>query len=120
MNDCIFCKIVKGDIPSKKAYEDDKILGPTGAVGVPEFNTRFTREVLLDTSELNAKVLFSFLDYQQLKLPIMKQLFQLFQPISKGFAASVQGTFENPKWTLSFNPFRFVLPEKKVRKNLKN
>ena len=30
-------------------YEDDKILGPTGAVAVPEFNTRFTRGVLLDT-----------------------------------------------------------------------
>ena len=30
-------------------YENDKILGPTGAVGVPEFNTRFTRGVLLDT-----------------------------------------------------------------------
>ena len=30
-------------------YKDDKILGPTGAVGVPEFNTRFTRGVLLDT-----------------------------------------------------------------------
>ncbi len=30
-------------------YENDKILGPTGAVGVPEFNTRFTTGVLLDT-----------------------------------------------------------------------
>ena len=30
-------------------YEDNKILGPTGAVAVPEFNTRFTRGVLLDT-----------------------------------------------------------------------
>ena len=30
-------------------YEDDKLLGPTGAVAVPEFNTRFTRQVLLDT-----------------------------------------------------------------------
>ena len=30
-------------------YENDKLLGPTGAVGVPEFNTRFTRGVLLDT-----------------------------------------------------------------------
>ena len=30
-------------------YKDDKILGPTGAVAVPEFNTRFTRGVLLDT-----------------------------------------------------------------------
>ena len=30
-------------------YENDPLLGPTGAVGVPEFNTRFTRGVLLDT-----------------------------------------------------------------------
>jgi len=25
MNDCIFCKIVNGEIPSKKIYEDDKV-----------------------------------------------------------------------------------------------
>ena len=30
-------------------YEKDKILGPTGAVAIPEFNTRFTRGMLLDT-----------------------------------------------------------------------
>ena len=30
-------------------YENDELLGPTGAVAVPEFNTRFTRGVLLDT-----------------------------------------------------------------------
>ena len=30
-------------------YENNELLGPTGAVGVPEFNTRFTRGVLLDT-----------------------------------------------------------------------
>ncbi len=26
MTNCIFCKIVKGEIPSKKIYEDDKVL----------------------------------------------------------------------------------------------
>lgn len=26
MENCIFCKIANGEIPSKKAYEDDKIL----------------------------------------------------------------------------------------------
>ena len=26
MNDCIFCKIIKGEIPSSKVYEDDKML----------------------------------------------------------------------------------------------
>jgi histidine triad (HIT) family protein len=25
MEDCIFCKIIKGDIPSKKVYEDDLV-----------------------------------------------------------------------------------------------
>ena len=26
MDDCIFCKIIKGEIPSNKVYEDDEIL----------------------------------------------------------------------------------------------
>ncbi len=26
MNDCIFCKIVRGDIPAHKVYEDEKFL----------------------------------------------------------------------------------------------
>lgn len=26
MDDCVFCKIIDGSIPSKKVYEDDKIL----------------------------------------------------------------------------------------------
>ena len=25
MNDCIFCKIMKGEIPSEKVYEDDDV-----------------------------------------------------------------------------------------------
>lgn len=30
-------------------YEHDEILGETGAVAIPEFNTRFTRQMLIDT-----------------------------------------------------------------------
>ncbi|GIM28075.1 histidine triad nucleotide-binding protein [Clostridium polyendosporum] len=26
MENCIFCKIIKGEIPSKKIYEDDKVI----------------------------------------------------------------------------------------------
>ena len=26
MEDCLFCKIIKGEIPSSKVYEDDEIL----------------------------------------------------------------------------------------------
>lgn len=37
MQDCLFCRIVRGEIPSKKVYEDDDILAfhdirPQGAV----------------------------------------------------------------------------------------
>jgi histidine triad (HIT) family protein len=27
MDDCLFCKIVRGEVPSKKVYEDDEVLG---------------------------------------------------------------------------------------------
>ena len=30
-------------------FENDEILGPTGAVAIPEFNTKFTRQMLMDT-----------------------------------------------------------------------
>ena len=28
MNDCLFCKIIAGEIPSTKVYEDDNIWTP--------------------------------------------------------------------------------------------
>ena len=100
-------------------FTEKQISTQNAVLSGPSTRANVSGELHLDTSELNAKVHFSFLDYQQLKLPIMKQLFQLFQPISKGFAASVQGTFENPQWTLTFNPFRFVLPQKTVHEKRK-
>ncbi|MDE6881169.1 MAG: PolC-type DNA polymerase III [Oscillospiraceae bacterium] len=30
-------------------FENDEVLGPTGAVAIPEFNTKFTRQMLIDT-----------------------------------------------------------------------
>ncbi len=33
----------------KLGFVNDPILGPTGAVAIPEFNTRFTRQMLMDT-----------------------------------------------------------------------
>ena len=30
-------------------FENDDVIGPTGAVAIPEFNTRFTRQMLMDT-----------------------------------------------------------------------
>lgn len=38
-------------------YENDEVLGPTGAVAIPEFNTRFTRQMLVDTQPKNFNTL---------------------------------------------------------------
>ena len=38
-------------------FENDPILGPTGAVAIPEFNTRFTRGMLMDTLPKNFNTL---------------------------------------------------------------
>ncbi len=38
-------------------FENDELLGPTGAVAIPEFNTRFTRQMLVDTQPKNFNTL---------------------------------------------------------------
>ncbi|MBQ5799913.1 MAG: PolC-type DNA polymerase III, partial [Oscillospiraceae bacterium] len=38
-------------------FENDELLGPTGAVAIPEFNTRFTRQMLVDTQPQNFNTL---------------------------------------------------------------
>ena len=106
-------------LSSEFTFTEKQILSQNTIISGPSTRANVSGELNLDNSELNAQVYFSFLDYQQLRFPIMKQLFQLFQPISKGFAASVKGTFENPQWTLTFNPFRFVLPQKTIREKRK-
>ena len=60
MSDCLFCKIVKGDIPSNKVYEDDKCLvfydidpqAPTHFLVIPKAHIASVSEV----NESNADV----------------------------------------------------------------
>lgn len=61
-DDCIFCKIVKGDIPSCKLYEDDKVIsfldiGPANK-GHALVISKMHHELLTDTpSELLQKMI---------------------------------------------------------------
>ena len=40
--DCLFCKIINGEIPSKKVYEDEQVY----AFYDPEFNVKEGRKTL--------------------------------------------------------------------------
>ena len=56
--DCIFCKIVKGDIPSNKVYEDDTVLAfhdiapqmPVHIIVIPKTHIASAAEVHEDNS----------------------------------------------------------------------
>lgn len=64
MADCIFCKIVNGEIPSTKVYEDDKVLAfkdispeaPVHIVVIPKEHIRSTNELNENNSSIVAHI----------------------------------------------------------------
>ena len=62
--DCLFCKIVKGDIPSTKVYEDDLVLAfrdiapqaPTHILVIPKAHIGSVAEVSADNSGVVAHI----------------------------------------------------------------
>ncbi len=64
MNDCLFCKIIEGDIPSKKVYEDDLIYvfediapkAPTHVLVVPRKHIRSLNQVTEEDAQLMAHI----------------------------------------------------------------
>jgi histidine triad (HIT) family protein len=64
MADCIFCKIVKGEIPSTKVYEDESVLAfedihpmaPVHVILIPKVHVPTLMEVDADKSELFVKL----------------------------------------------------------------
>lgn len=64
MNDCLFCKIIKGDIPSTKVYEDEYVYAfldiepqaPFHAVIVPKIHIKSADEISSDNSMYIAKI----------------------------------------------------------------
>ena len=56
MNDCLFCKIIAGEIPCKKLYEDDKCLAFYDiAPQAPVHFLVIPKEHLASVSSVNAK-----------------------------------------------------------------
>ena len=64
MNDCLFCKIIAGDIPSTKVFEDDQILAfrdinpmaPTHILVIPKQHIGGVDEITPENSAVIAKV----------------------------------------------------------------
>ena len=64
MEDCIFCKIIKGEIPSEKVYEDEEILAfkdiqpaaPIHILVIPKKHITNLMEVSNSDSELMGKI----------------------------------------------------------------
>ena len=66
MADCVFCKIVKGEIPAKKAYEDDELLAfhdlnpqaPLHLLVIPKKHIPTVMDLTQEDSALMGKLLF--------------------------------------------------------------
>ncbi|MDR0554765.1 MAG: histidine triad nucleotide-binding protein [Treponema sp.] len=66
MNDCIFCAIIKGDIPSRKIYEDTELLAfhdvnpqaPVHFLVIPKKHIRNIMELESGDSALLGRLLF--------------------------------------------------------------
>ncbi len=62
--DCLFCKIIEGAIPSKKAYEDDKIFAfydiapqaPVHILVIPKTHMASMDEVTADNADVVAHI----------------------------------------------------------------
>ncbi|MDR1218825.1 MAG: histidine triad nucleotide-binding protein [Treponema sp.] len=66
MSDCIFCKIIRGEIPSKKIYEDDEMLAfhdvtpqsPVHFLLIPKRHIRNVMEMEASDVSLLGKLLY--------------------------------------------------------------
>lgn len=64
MSDCIFCKIIKGEIPNTKIYEDDKIISfkdiepaaPVHVLIIPKKHIESLNEVDDEAAEIIAHI----------------------------------------------------------------
>ena len=64
MNDCLFCKIIAGDIPSTKVYEDDLVLAfrdiapqaPTHILVIPKNHVASVAELNVENASVVAHI----------------------------------------------------------------
>lgn len=73
MENCIFCKIVKGEIPSQKVYEDDKVLAfkdispeaPVHVIIIPKNHIENVNDLTKENSDIIAHIFMTVKDIAQ-------------------------------------------------------
>lgn len=81
MNDCIFCKIVDGQIPANKVYEDENF------VAFHDIHPKAKVHVLV----IPKKHIPTFMDVQEEDLPLIGQLHQTIQKIANQLGIAESG-----------------------------
>lgn len=73
MENCIFCKIVKGEIPSQKVYEDEKVLAfkdispeaPVHVIVIPKNHIASVNELTEENSDIISHIFMTVKDIAQ-------------------------------------------------------
>jgi len=89
MNDCLFCKIIAGDIPSNKVYEDDEVFAfhdihpkaPTHVLVIPKQHVA-TLDDMHDTEKLG--VLMKKVSYIANEVLHLKDGYRLISNVREG------------------------------------
>ena len=105
MNECLFCKIVKGEIPSTKVYEDDEILAfkdinpaaPIHILVIPKKHITSLAELQKDDEILIGKIYSVINKIAAFLAPVTFLTFGI-SPKSNAF----------PKLTLSFSNYKHL------------
>ena len=69
MEDCVFCKIINGEIPSEKVYEDDKVLAfkdinpaaPIHVLVIPKEHVQNVLEINHENKEMISDIFLAIL-----------------------------------------------------------
>ena len=79
MNDCIFCKILKGEIPSKKLYEDDKV------IVIMDVNPKVDGHALVIPKE-------HVTDFMEISDELLTHIYEVAWDVSKIFMSMLNAT----------------------------
>lgn len=79
MNDCIFCKILRGELPSKKLYEDDKV------IVIMDVNPKVDGHALVIPKE-------HVTDFMEISDELLTHIYEVAREVSKKLMSKLNAT----------------------------